>query len=271
MVAAIILSYMIRSGRRGLARYVWFGMVAAVVASLGVGTAMWFLYSGLPETVEPLFEAVAAYIAVAVLSTMIYWMASKATNIKQEMERRVDAITSRGTLIGLILLGFVVVFREGLETVLFLTPLLTTDAIGTVIGTTAGVFAAILLAYAFFVVGVKINLRRFFYLTSIMLILLAGGLAGFGTHELLEYAEKAGFNVGWLAQPAYSLAIPEGSPLHHEGIVGSVFAVLVGYTVSAEWARLIVHTAYLATVLPIVIRIYRKAENQLMRSKLSSS
>lgn len=128
---------------------------------------------------------------------MIYWMATRGKNIKQDMEKRVEAITSRGTVIGFILLGLVVVFREGLETVLFLTPLLTTDAIGTAIGTAAGVLAPILLAYVTFVIGVKINLHRFFCLTSIMLILLAGGLAGSGTHELLEYVQKAGLNTGW--------------------------------------------------------------------------
>jgi high-affinity iron transporter len=260
LVAAIILSFMVRSGRHGLGRYVWCGMVAALVASLGMGTAIWVVYSGLPEAVEPLFEVVAAYVAVVILSTMIYWMATRGKSIKQEMEKRVEAITSRGTVIGFILLGFVIVFREGLETVLFLTPLLTTDAIGTLIGTAAGVFAAVLLAYAIFVIGVKINLHRFFCLTSILLILLAGGLTGSGTHELLEYTEKAGLNAGWLAQPAYSLSIPEGNPFHHEGIIGSIFAVLFDYTVSAEWARLIVHVAYLAITLPIVIHIYRKTE-----------
>lgn len=261
LVAAIILSYMVRSGRHGLGRYVWYGMVAALVASLSMGTAIWFLYSGLPESVEPLFEAVTAYVAVAVLSTMIYWMATRGKNIKQDMEKRVEAITSRGTVIGFILLGFVVVFREGLETVLFLTPLLTTDAIGTAIGTAAGVLAAILLAYVTFVIGVKINLHRFFCLTSIMLILLAGGLAGSGTHELLEYVQKAGLNTGWLAQPAYSLGITEGSQFHHEGIIGSILAVLFGYTVSAEWARLVVHVAYLAVALPMVVHVYKRTEH----------
>ncbi|MGQ9551636.1 MAG: FTR1 family protein [Candidatus Bathycorpusculaceae bacterium] len=104
----------------------------------------------------------------------------------------------------------------------------------------------------------KINLQRFFYFTSIMLILFAGGLAGYGTHELLEYYEETSFKVGWLSEPAYALAIPADSPFHHKGVIGSIFAVMFGFTISAEWARMIVHISYLAIALPLVIWVYRK-------------
>jgi high-affinity iron transporter len=104
----------------------------------------------------------------------------------------------------------------------------------------------------------RINLRNFFYLTSILLIFLAGGLAGYGVHELLEYYEKTGVRIGWLAEPAYSLNIPEDSPLHHKGIVGSIFAVMFGYSISPEWARIIIHLIYLTIMLPIITWIYRK-------------
>jgi high-affinity iron transporter len=101
--------------------------------------------------------------------------------------------------------------REGLETVLFLTPLLTSDAIATLDGMPVGILTAVLLAYAIFVVGVRINLHRFFHVTSIMLILLISELAGSGTHEPFEYGEKAGIEGSWLAQPVYTLSIPKGS------------------------------------------------------------
>ncbi|MGQ9780902.1 MAG: FTR1 family protein [Nitrososphaeria archaeon] len=91
-----------------------------------------------------------------------------------------------------------------------------------------------------------------------MLILLAGGLAGYGTHELLEYYEENGFKVGWLSKPAYALAVPVDSPFHHKGVIGSIFAVMFGYTVSAEWARIIVHISYLTIALPLVVWVYRK-------------
>ncbi len=115
---------------------------------------------------------------------------------------------------------------------------------------------SLVLAYGIFVAGMKINIRRFFYFTSILLVLLAGGLAGYGIHELVEYTGSASWGV--LGQPAYSLNIPTESPLHHKGVLGSVLAVMFGYTVKAEWARLMVHIGYLAIAMPLVIRVYRK-------------
>jgi high-affinity iron transporter len=100
----------------------------------------------------------------------------------------------------------------------------------------------------------KISLRRFFYFTSILLVLLAAGLIGYGIHELIEYTGPEAW--GWLGQSAYNLNIPEGNLFHHKGAVGSIFAVMFGYTVRAEWARGIIHVIYLAVVMPLVIWIY---------------
>ncbi len=193
---------------------------------------------------------------------MIYWMANRGKELKMEVERRVEAIVTQGASLALISFSFVVVFREGLETVLFLIPFLLEDLIGTVVGAFLGITTSMALAYAIFVVGMRINIRKFFYFTSILLVLLAGGLAGYGTHELTEYSEEAGIEVGWLGEYAYVLDIPEDSPLHHKGAIGSILAVMLGYTAKAEWARIIVHSAYLAVSLPLVILVY---ENRLAR------
>jgi high-affinity iron transporter len=104
----------------------------------------------------------------------------------------------------------------------------------------------------------ELNLRRFFYYTSILLTLLAAGLAGYGTHELLEYSESIGLELGWVAEPAYALSISSDSAFHHKGAIGSILAVLFGYTVKAEWLRVIAHLTYLVIVLPLLIRTYSK-------------
>ncbi len=88
--------------------------------------------------------------------------------------------------------------------------------------------------------------------------MLAGGLAGYGTHELLEYYENSGANTGWFGEVAFNLNIPSDNPFHHKGLIGSIFAVMFGYTTSAEWARIIVHLSYLAVMLPIIFFIYKK-------------
>jgi high-affinity iron transporter len=256
LITSIVLAYLARTGRRGLSRHVWYGVLIATAASVVLGAVVWTVYGELSEVSEQLFEGVAALIAVAVLSTMIYWMATKGKELKAEVEKRVESLTTRGAVLGLVSFAFVAVFREGLETVLFLTPFLVQDSVGTVGGLLLGIVTALALAYAIFFAGMKINIRRFFYFTSILLVLLAGGLAGYGMHELIEYTGSSGW--GLLGQPAYNLGIASDNPLHHKGIIGSIFAVMFGYTVSAEWARLIVHIAYLIIALPLVLYVYRK-------------
>jgi high-affinity iron transporter len=119
-----------------------------------------------------------------------------------------------------------------------------------------GTLTSLALAYVIFFVGMKINIRRFFYFTSILLVLLARGLTGYGVHEIIEYMD--GDALSLLGQKAYVLNIASDSPLHHKGLIGSVFAVMFGYTVSAEWARIIIHLAYITTALPLVMWVYRK-------------
>ncbi len=258
LITAIILAYLARTKRNPLTRYAWYGVYLAVAASLVLGATIGFIYGGLEGPAKALFEGVAALIAVFVLSSMIYWMATKGKELKMEVEKRLETIVTRGATLALTSFSFIVVFREGLETVLFLTPFLVTDAVGTLVGAFLGVAASLALAYAIFIAGMKINIRKFFYFTSILLVLLAGGLAGYGVHELVEYSEDVGVELGWLGEPAYALDIPENSLFHHKGLVGSIFAVMFGYTIKAEWIRIIVHLAYLAIALPLVVMVYRK-------------
>jgi len=69
-----------------------------------------------------------------------------------------------------------------------------------------------------------------------------------------------GAQVGWIGEDAYQLDIPKDSPFHHKGTVGSVFAVMFGYSVKMEWARVIIHVAYLAIFLPLVFIAYRRPD-----------
>lgn len=256
LITSIVLAYLTRTGRRRLSRYVWYGVFSATMASVVLGGSIWLAYGVLAKPVQVLFEGVAALVAVAVLSSMIYWMATKGRRFKAEMERQVEEITARGAALGLVSFAFIAVFREGLETVLFLMPFLLTDPMGTVAGLLLGAATSVGLACAIFILGMKVNMRRFFYFTSILLVLLAGGLAGYGVHELMEYTGSIPW--GWLGQRAYNLGIPEGNPMHHKGAVGAIFAVMFGYTVSSEWARVVVHLSYLAVALPLVICAYKK-------------
>ncbi len=260
LVVSIVLAYMMKTDRLHLTRYIWWGVVLAAGASVGAGMGVALLYGGLSEASVKLFEGLAALIAVAVLTTMILWMALRGSQVEQDIKDRTRDVVERGAVMGLVAFAFIMVFREGFETVLFLTPFASSDPYGTIYGLLLGVASALAIAYAIFRLGVRIDLRRFFYLSSILLVLLAAGLAGYGVHELLEYGEAVGASAGWAGEYAYQIDIASDSPWHHKGTVGSVFAVMFGYSVKMEWARVIVHLAYLAVFLPLVVIAYRRPE-----------
>ncbi len=274
LITSIILAYLIRLNRRELTKHVWRGVYLSLALSVLLGVTIWFTYGVLPKGTKVLFEGVAAWVAVIVLTSMIYWMALKGRQLKEEIEKKVSQIMDREALtafsrsgastyfiqrraaVAFTVFSFVVVFREGLETVLFLTPFLLSSVVETLTGAFIGVCVSTILSYLIFKIGLKLNLRRFFYYTSILLTLLAAGLAGYGTHELLEYSESIGLELGWLSANAYTLNIPSDSILHHKGVIGSIFAVMFGYTTQAEWLRVIVHFIYLAAVLPLILYAY---------------
>lgn len=205
LILSIIFAYLIKTNRKSLTKYVWVGTSVAIGASLILGISIWVVYRVLSEPVQVLFEGLAALLAVVVLSSMIFWLATKGTAIKKEIESRVESVITGGTKFALASFAFVAVFREALETVLFLTPFLSSQFLDTLIGAVLGILASTVLSYGVFAVGMRIDVRRFFFVTSVMLVLLAGGLAGYGVHELIEYSEFTGYDLGWLGRRAYDL------------------------------------------------------------------
>jgi len=271
LIIGIMQAYLIRTERANLSRYLWYGVYLAIIASVVLGMAIWVFYGGLSDTSMKLFEGIAALIAVAVLTSMIIWMATSARKIEKDIKHKVDSAVRKGAGLSLIAVAFILVFREGLETVLFLTPFGISDPSGTTIGAGIGITTAVVIAFLIFRTGKQIELKKLFYYSSILLILLAAGLAGYGVHELIEYGEETGAEMGGLETPAYDLGLEEGSPLHHKGVIGSVFAVMVGYSTSMEIVRVLVHVGYLAIFLPLTIIAYKYPERMPSFSRLQAN
>jgi high-affinity iron transporter len=259
LIIGIMIAYLIRTNRNNLVKFVFSGSYLAIILGIIIGAAVFLIYGTLSRSFQLLFEALAAYLAVAVLTTVILWMITKGKTIKKEIESKIEISITKGTMFALASFAFVVVFREALETVLFLTPFILIAFQDTLIGTILGILFALFLSYGIFKLGMKINIRRFFYFTSIIIILLAGGLAGYGTHELIEYLEDSNVQLGFWAEKAYDLKISKDDLLHHKNVIGSIFAVMFGYSVSMEWLRLIVHLTYLSIFIPVTIVVYRRA------------
>ena len=263
LIVAIMVTYLKKVGKGELTRYAYLGSGAAVVISLVLGVAIQMAYGGMSEVTTQLFEGVASLTAVAVLTYMIFWMTGHSKNIRGELQEKIDVAMSQGELFSIASLAFVAVFREGLETVLFLTTTFFQDAAGTILGVVVGAAIVLVLAVLLMRGTYKLDIKKFFGYTSILLIVFSAGLAGYGVHELIEAGENTGHDFGVLGQKPYDInppVNPDGTypVLHEKGIVGSIMKALVGYDGNPEWLRIIVYLGYWAVIGTYVFRTYRK-------------
>ncbi len=245
LIIAILVVYLRKIHKAELNRYVWLGSAGAVAVSLLLGALVLTIYGGLEGPVENLFEGGASITATVVLTYMIFWMARNSKRIKSALEQKVDISISTGALLGIAILAFVAVFREGLETVLFLTAFFFLEPGETLIGLAAGASVVVALAVLLMRGTVHLPLKTFFMFTSVLLLILAAGLFGYGVHELIEYGEASGIDIGFLGQEAFNVNPASiDDPLHEKGALGSILKALVGYDGNPEWLRVGAYLGY---------------------------
>ena len=258
LIIGIIAAYISKIGRKDLNRYLAAGIIAAVIASAGVAIIFKTLYGGLEGASEQLFEGVAALTAAAVLTYMIFWMAGSSKKIKGELQEKVDISISNGQMIGIAVMSFIAVFREGVETVLFLGTLAISSPVETLAGFTLGVLVVVLLSAVIFRGIYGLDLGSFFKYTSILLILISAGMIAIGVHELNE----AGIippvvEHVWDINPPVN---PDGSYpiLHEKGAVGDILKPLIGYNGDPSLTEVIAYFGYWVIIGIIIYRTYMK-------------
>jgi high-affinity iron transporter len=187
LVVGIVLAFLDRTGRRDGFTAVWIGVGAALALSLAVGVGLFAAGAELEGRSEMIFEGVVMLTAAGLLTWMIFWMRNRARTLRSEIEGRTQAALEAGSTIGLALVVFVGVAREGVETALFLfSSVEGSSPVVSLVGAVIGGAAAIGLGYLFYRGSHRLNLRTFFTATSVLLLLFAGYLLAFGLHELAE-------------------------------------------------------------------------------------
>jgi high-affinity iron transporter len=190
LIVAIILAYLRAVGRSDRFSLVWTGVAVALGLSLLAGGVIFAIAGGLPHTAGEIFEGVATLLAVVVLTWMIFWMRRNAINIKGELQGKVDLALASGSGLALAALSFFVVVREGLETVLFLFGAFQagTETSGAMkfLGAVLGLAVAVVLGILIYRGGIRLNLRTFFRVTGILILVVAASLLVYGIHELYE-------------------------------------------------------------------------------------
>jgi FTR1 family protein len=177
---------------------VWAGIAAALVASLAGGVMLRRL-----TVDENVLEGLLYLVAAVVVGSVIVWMWSHGQALSGEMKGALARILTRertaSVAAGLFLFTFLMVFREGMETALFLTALsLTSGGLQTLLGVLIGLVAAFVFGVLFVRGSVRVDLGRFFKITGIALLIFVVQLLVNGYHELAE--------AGWLPANQTSMA-----------------------------------------------------------------
>jgi high-affinity iron transporter len=210
LIVGIIAAFLRKQGRRDLLRSVLFGVAIAVLACVAAGVALEAYSHNLPQRQQEGLETIIGALAVGMVTYMVVWMRRNSRQLKGQLEgMAASALAGHSSAArAMVLMAFLAVIREGLETVVFLLAAFNETGSGPAagFGAVAGIAVAIALGYGIYRGGVRLNLSKFFRATGLVLVLVAAGLVVNALHT----AHEAGWlNVGqgrtvdltWLVEP----------------------------------------------------------------------
>ncbi len=266
LIISIILSYLKKTQKMHLKNYVIGGVGMAFLTSVGVGVVLGLVWGFFEGVSLNIFEGAITIVAAILLTTMILWMWRVGSGISTEIRSSLAERTVAGGGIGLALLAFALVLREGVETVLFTIALAFEDAFQTYVGVTVGLAVAFVIGVAIYKQSLRISLGRFFSVTSVFLILFAAGMVAYGIHELQEAGLLLfGPLEMWNINPPL---LPDGTyPLLHEnGLIGSVAKALFGYDGNPSALEVLAYTTYL-----LIVSLYYISRRKQIQEKTDSN
>ncbi len=248
IIVAILLAYLNRIDRRSDSRWIWAGTAAAILVSLVAGIVLWNTVGGLEGAAEELVEGIIALVAAGLLTWMIFWMGQQAQNLKGHIHSQVDTAIAAGGATALATIAFVTVLREGIESSLFLiaTTVGTESSSSQIVGGLLGLAAAVVIGILFYAGSSHIDIRAFFRLTGVLIILFAAGLVSKAVHEFQELGL-----LPTVSEHVWDLGILDPSA----GTTGRFLGSLFGWTPRPSLLMAVAYAAYLVPVLIVFLRM----------------
>jgi high-affinity iron transporter len=250
LIVSILFAALRQLGQVRQARAVWAGVILAVLASLLGGVALYMtirVYDG--STFQTIFETITYLLAVALLTTMTFWMQKHSRSLKKDITAKASIA---GSGLGLALLAFTTVGREGLETAIFtLAFAFKTNGLLLLSGALLGLLVSMGLSVLIYRLGYKLDFRLFFRVMGILLLIFAAGLLGDAVQNMQE--------LGWLSfgtAPLWNTAhlLPESST------IGDILHTFLGYAEAPSVLQGLLYAAYLLVVGTIFASMTRKPQ-----------
>ena len=252
LIIGVLMTWLVRSNRGSLSSWIWYGVGAGIAASLVVAALFAWVWGGLEsfEEHEALFEGVLEIFAALLLTLVIVHFIRHPS--ARELENWADEAFKQKHGMGLFLISFLSVWREGSETVIFIGA--GTEGTDAIVGVFFGIVVATVFAYAFFTRGMEVDISKLFKITNVLLILFAAGLVAHGFHELQEAGvapivveEVWDVNPEVDSESTYPL-------LHEKGAIGGIFKALFGWNGNPSLLEVLAWCSYTGGMLFLLRR-----------------
>lgn len=282
LVVGIVFACLEKAQKSQLYRWVYRGIGGGIVASIMLGLLLGGILQGVEQhqdeytpIVKQVLSAGFGLVAIAMLTWMLLWMTNQAESIKSDVEGTIKAVLAQneGAGRGIFLLVFIAVVREGFETVLFILAQFEQGWLMGTLGALGGLLSATVLGILLFKWGIKLNIRLFFQVMGVLLVLIVGGLV-IGVLRNIELAVSllaqlnghyasmchAGFDSCLLGSKVWdgSSILPENQ------FPGIILKSLFGYRQTLYLGQA---TAYILFLLVIGIAYFRSLGSKLIDSE----
>ncbi|HOY81098.1 MAG: FTR1 family protein [Microbacteriaceae bacterium] len=245
LVVGILVAYLRKIGRDDVLPRIWLGVGLAVALSLAIGAALTFGTYGLSFQAQELIGGILSIVATGFVTWMVFWMLRAARGLSRELRSDVDSHLA-GAGWGLVLVAFLAVGREGIETALFIWAAV--QASGStalpLAGAALGIVVAVVLGYLIYRGVLSINLSKFFTYTGVILIVVAAGVLAYGVHDLQEAGVLPGIN---------SLAFDVTAAVPPDSWYGTLLKGTLNFSPATTWLEAIVWVAYVVPVMTIFL------------------
>ena len=286
LIVGIVYTFLSKSNLTQQINRMWYAVAAAVIASVGVAFLLEYVNTNIQnESFAKLAESIFMYVTAGFLLYVVFWL-SKSMASKDAVERLASEAAESSSKWSIFILVFFAILREGFETVMFLFGSSLQSGFS-YLGFFSGIILACLIGYFIVVQGRRINLRPFFSVTSLFLVLFAAGMVAYGTHEMEEFVVKGGHleffgmeSKNEITRP-WNVLVPQAELeagaselfynfnenkgkyvhiLHDKGSIGSFLKGFFGYNSNPNWIELFVWLFTLGFGLRIWRRFYKSSK-----------
>lgn len=244
IVVSILVAFLVKSDRRDALKWVWLGVGAAIVMTVGVFVAIQFGENTISGLGAEAIAGVASLVAVVIVTTMVLWMKKAAAGLSGELRSEMSRALETGRF-AVAALAFFAVGREGVETALFMVGYAEAETLWPLTGLIIGVLIASAIAYGMYAGAVRINLAKFFKYTGVLLIVVAAGILSYGIGALQTVSWLPG-----LTNRAFDISSWFDWSAWYGEVIQGVFNVTPTPTV----LQLVCWLAYLVIILALFLR-----------------